>query len=1084
MRCYESGGVHSFDSDSGALQAAGFQQTPPGYPQFVRSEGKFSNGARYVCVCGSTNQTAAAYVGTGAWDTRTRYGTDCQGFSDACSSNPCQNGAACEDDSLSGSGYTCTCLGGWSGPNCEYAEHMTPTQPIGALIQAVATFNQDGVVGSITLKQDAANSAAPTAVVVHLAGLEDGPNPWHVHNSAVTIPGDCSLYSTGGHFLESSKDHGDIWDLGAAMSLLGAEAAVDAQPGVVNMTATDATLPLSGDQSVIGKSIVIHKHTNNERWVCATITQVGGAATNGFAESCGAMAASFAEATADKTFTGGCDGAAGDACTVHCNPGFTTQGQTDYTCSAAGAWEDEDKQSPSVTCTDINECESSPCVHGACADSTTSHKVAPAIYSCTCEDGYFGDNCDAASDECDSHPCQNCETNDCCTDGDNAYTCACKPGFEGENCATDIDECASEPCQNGATCDDSNTDQHGVEPGVFRCTCVGSYHGELCDTETDFCAPAPCINGGTCTGTEDSYTCQCADGFEGDNCDTDVDECASSPCQNEAPCTQGIATYSCSCQLGFLGTNCDATADNCASSPCQQVGSTCETSETAYTCTCAAGFTGDNCDATDPCTPTNPCLNAGTCDGSTGSAVCTCALGWHGDVCSEDTDECASSPCNTGTCTDGTNAYTCTCDAGHTGDNCDEVADPCTPSPCANGGDCSAGDAGAAVCACAAGYFGDLCETNVDECEPAPCLNGGECTDGVNAFTCACADGYGGDTCQCGPSDTVSDGQCTACPDGKTSNSDKTACEDCPEGTAGTGGTCEQCTAGTKAVPPTQSTSCEDCTGAEAGSDGTCTACDAGQHAAENHQSCVACDAGKYRSGDDTTGSCVACDAGSQPNGGFTGCVACPVGKAGDTGTCHACEAGKEGAPNHPVTCTDCGDGTSSPDGTACVVCPDGQTATPDHTECVVASQVGESGTCELTGATMCLVLDSVALTGAVPHAKHFSTNAQNELADGFLSNNTFIAGLYPGPCDANGNCDHGGIVVAPVGRDDQAFTAEIAVDSMDACQGLIDLFTSQLADPDSSLNTCSGGDLNPCWELDTAQTLDTHCIDATDGGR
>ena len=138
----------------------------------------------------------------------------------------------------------------------------------------------------------------------------------------------------------------------------------------------------------------------------------------------------------------------------------------------------------------------------------------------------------------------------------------------------------------------------------------------------------------------------------------------------------------------------------------------------------------------------------------------------------------------------------------------------------------------------------------------------------------------------------------------------------------------------------------------------------------------------------------------------------------------------------------------------------------------------------------MCLVLDSVALTGAVPDAKHFSTNAQNELADGFVldSDNTFIAGLYPGPCETD-RCDDpdrsdGGIVVAPVGRDDQAFTAEIAVDSMDACQGLIDLFTSQLADPDSSLNTCSGGDLNPCWELDTAQTLDTHCIDATDGGR
>ena len=201
--------------------------------------------------------------------------------------------------------------------------------------------------------------------------------------------------------------------------------------------------------------------------------------------------------------------------------------------------------------------------------------------------------------------------------------------------------------------------------------------------------------------------------------------------------------------------------------------------------------------------------------------MCTCALGWHGDVCDTETDECGSNPCtNGGTCTDGDNAYTCACDAGHSGDNCEAVVDPCTPNPCQNSGTCSAGDDGAAACTCADGYFGDLCDTNVDECESAPCENGGECTDGVNAYTCACADGYGGTNCLCGPSDTVSDGQCATCPDGKhriaTRQRAKTA-RQAPRAPLARVSMRQE-----KAVPPTQSTSCEDCSGAEAGSDGTC----------------------------------------------------------------------------------------------------------------------------------------------------------------------------------------------------------------------------------------------------------------------
>ena len=136
----------------------------------------------------------------------------------------------------------------------------------------------------------------------------------------------------------------------------------------------------------------------------------------------------------------------------------------------------------------------------------------------------------------------------------------------------------------------------------------------------------------------------------------------------------------------------------------------------------------------------------------------------------------------------------------------------------------------------------------------------------------------------------------------------------------------------------------------------------------------------------------------------------------------------------------------------------------------------------------MCLVLDSVALLTPV-HGGHWNGDAADELSEGFVydSDDDYIADLVPGPCSADGCGDDGdgGIVVAPLSKGDNSeFTAEIAVDSMDACQGLIDLFNAQLADSTSSLMSCAGAVLDPCWELDPDQTVTTHCIDTTDSGR
>ena len=74
-------------------------------------------------------------------------------------------------------------------------------------------------------------------------------------------------------------------------------------------------------------------------------------------------------------------------------------------------------------------------------------------------------------DDCASSQCQNGGT---CVDGINSYTCNCDAGYAGDNCETDIDECASNPCVNGGTCTD------GINS--FTCDCVPGYTGDTCES--------------------------------------------------------------------------------------------------------------------------------------------------------------------------------------------------------------------------------------------------------------------------------------------------------------------------------------------------------------------------------------------------------------------------------------------------------------------------------------------------------------------------------------------------------------------------------------------------------------------------
>eukprot|EP01043_Picozoa_sp_COSAG02_P061252 COSAG02_NODE_8192_length_2667_cov_3.421729_1_plen_854_part_10 len=213
-----------------------------------------------------------------------------------------------------------------------------------------------------------------------------------------------------------------------------------------------------------------------------------------------------------------------------CDPYYATchhlgPGQHDCTCHVG--WEGDGH-----TCSDINECGSSPCENGGtCSESSCE----PSVYS------QGGTQCLAGVEPdtrppVDAYRC-NCVAgfaNGMCAEGWNVsqalvdlYEHDCTKTVGG-HCDIDINECVSSPCDNGAGCTDSRgttyTDEP-IQPNAFSCACTEGYANGVCtyDFIQEFATECSVSTGGTC--------------------DLDVDECASNPCQNGAECSDSTTEH-------------------------------------------------------------------------------------------------------------------------------------------------------------------------------------------------------------------------------------------------------------------------------------------------------------------------------------------------------------------------------------------------------------------------------------------------------------------------------------------------------------------------------------------------------------
>ncbi|XP_063224864.1 protein crumbs isoform X2 [Bacillus rossius redtenbacheri] len=608
----------------------------------------------------------------------------------SCASSPCRHASSCQDLI---DGYTCDCLPGWAGANCDQELNTCLSKPCynnGSCVQGpgLGSFRCDCTPGFT------------------------GPTCQHHIDECFSNP--CQ---NGGTCIDQ-----------------------------VNGYSCNCTEHFMGDNCELDYDVCYYSpcehngtcmsRSNKREFICECTPGYQGQRCETNVDECASGPCPENRKCVDGVNSYECrclDGFAGDNCTLQnlnfcaatpypCPPTakcINVNGSFTCVCPAGFTGENCD--------TDTDECQTPGiCNNGIC-------KNVPGHYECYCTPGFVGTHCDIDVNECLSQPCQNGGE---CENLLNSFSCTCAIGFTGVLCEQDVDECASTPCQNGGLCTDGRAS--------FTCSCPAGLTGVLCETNIDDCESSPCLNEGVCIDGINSFTCNCSDtGYEGELCEINIDECLSNPCVHGGRCEDQVKDYMCSCYAGYTGKNCERDIDECKSSPCKH-GGTClqrsnmslyfnensisenlqippvfkrefsYASASGYECVCVPGIMGTDCEINiDEC-ESSPCSLYGSCSDRVGGYVCECADGFTGVHCDIDINECEDQPCVKGTCTDLKAAYECRCDPGYGGKNCSVFLTGCQDSPCRNNGSCTAYLVNETEhqfnCSCPTGFHGSRCE--------------------------------------------------------------------------------------------------------------------------------------------------------------------------------------------------------------------------------------------------------------------------------------------------------------------------------------------------------------------------------------
>ncbi|XP_078667188.1 uncharacterized protein LOC144909010 isoform X3 [Branchiostoma floridae x Branchiostoma belcheri] len=425
-----------------------------------------------------------------------------------------------------------------------------------------------------------------------------------------------------------------------------------------------------------------------------------------------------------------------DCSSAPCQNNATCQdGVNSFTCQCAHGY-------TGTLCEEIDECSSAPCQNGAvCYDEFNS-------FTCQCAPGFTGTVCETELpttpspettpllttplvsttlsdiDDCLSSPC----AHGTCTDGRMSYTCSCENGWTGNNCDQDIDECATNPCLSGGTCVD--------HVNGYSCVCPEGFVGDKCETVP---YPGGCLlfSDDAVSYPEASQVCQTRGGHLVDVKEAELQRLIADSILTGSDVSPwiglklspGVMTYtdgsSVSDQLQWFASEPAISCDLCT-----YLDGT--SGYLAKTASCAERHQYVCQSEPKPCEQ-DICFNNGVCSTcfNDSYSVCDCPDGYEGDLCNINIDECSSNPCqNGGTCLHGVNSYSCHCDVGYGGENCQNDLDLCAQFACPFNWQCQ--DQG--------NHFICLAGTRLAEpysCSSASCPGGMYCREEESAsFSC------------------------------------------------------------------------------------------------------------------------------------------------------------------------------------------------------------------------------------------------------------------------------------------------------------------------------------------------------------
>ncbi|XP_064633745.1 uncharacterized protein LOC135491680 [Lineus longissimus] len=469
-------------------------------------------------------------------------------------------------------------------------------------------------------------------------------------------------------------------------------------------------------------------------------------------------------------------------CSQVCRKGNKgTYGTYSCRCDNANAFS---PQSDAVTCKPKAqyECDSSEkaLCDGGNARSICIKDDKNGGISCRCPRGFHSKRDNSGTytcsdmDECLSSPCD-VRTSDC-KNTVGSFECVCKTGYESalsKRLCLDIDECAkgTHNCNASSVCVNS--------PGGFYCKCPdgSNMEGNICEDINE------CISdwtnkcdkeNGVCENKSPGYSCKCKDGFDGNGllC-TGVETCnmdERKACPPYSACTKspGDLKPTCTCYRGYRMSfgNC-TDIDECSEpgTPCVNQLATCRNLVPGFECICKTGYTGNGviCEDINECqTGTHECDKRpaqafvteprASCHNTNGSYVCTCYPGFKqgtdGKTCN-DIDECQQGihNCSYG-CENTEGSYKCTCPNGLLLDR--DMRSCFVDKPCVLRKDCEhicVKVNGQEKCQCPAGFTiatDDKSCRNIDECVEFQSTNGpcddiqGVCEDTTGSFKCSC----------------------------------------------------------------------------------------------------------------------------------------------------------------------------------------------------------------------------------------------------------------------------------------------------------------------------------------------------------